>query len=57
MEIRSSLFEAFACFEALAEIRSVASEVAQAAAAKLVGAEISQSDADGAVQRSIEERG
>ena len=43
--------------DALADVRSVASEVAQAAAAKLVGAEISDSDADGAVQRSLEERG
>ena len=43
--------------EALGEVRSVAREVAQAAAAKLVGAEISESDADGAVRRSLEERG
>ncbi len=43
--------------QALANVRSVAGEVAQAAAAKLIGAEISQPDADDAVQRSIEERG
>ena len=43
--------------EALANVRFVAGEVAQAAAAKLIGAEISEPDADDAVQRSIEERG
>ncbi len=43
--------------EALANVRTVASEVAQAAAAKLMGTEISQPDADAAVQHSIEERG
>ncbi len=43
--------------EALANVRFVAGEVAQAAAAKLIGAKISEPDADDAVQRSIEERG
>ena len=43
--------------EALANVVTVAGEVARAAAAKLIGAEISDADADAAVQRSIEERG
>jgi len=42
--------------EALANVRSVASEVAQAAAAKLIDAEVSESDADAAVQNSMAER-
>ena len=43
--------------EALANVRVVAGEVAQAAAAKLIGGEISEPDANDAVQRTIEERG
>ena len=43
--------------EALANVRSVASEVAQAAAAKLMDAEVSESDADAAVQNSMADRG
>ena len=43
--------------EALANVRSVASEVAQAAAAKLIDAEISEPDADAAVHQSMAERG
>ena len=42
--------------EALANVRSVASEVAQAAAAKFIDAEVSESDADAAVQKSMAER-
>ncbi len=43
--------------EALANVRSVAGEVARAAAAKLIRTEVSEPDADAAVQRSMEERG
>ena len=43
--------------EALANVRSVAGEVAQAAAARLIDAEIADADADAAVQRSLAERG
>ncbi len=43
--------------EALANVRSVAAEVAQSAAAKLIDAEVSDTDADAAVQQSLEERG
>ena len=42
--------------EALANVRSVASEVAQAAATKLMDAEVSESDADAAVQQTMVER-
>ncbi len=43
--------------EALANVRSVAVEVAQEAAAKLIGGEFSESDSDAAVRRTLEERG
>jgi F-type H+-transporting ATPase subunit b len=43
--------------EALANVRTVAGEVAQAAASKLIGAQISETDAADAVGRSMEERG
>ena len=43
--------------EALANVRDVAVGVAQAAAAKLIGSEVSDTDADAAVGRSLEERG
>jgi F-type H+-transporting ATPase subunit b len=42
--------------EALANVRSVAAEAAQAAAAKLTGADIAPADAERAVAASIEER-
>jgi F-type H+-transporting ATPase subunit b len=43
--------------EALANVRTVAAEAAQAAAAKLIGAEVVRADADRAVQQAIAERG
>ena len=43
--------------KALANVRAVAGGVAQAAAAKLIGTEVSDTDADAAVGRSLEERG
>ncbi len=43
--------------EALANVVTVAGEVARAATARLIDAEISELDADAAVRRSIEERG
>ena len=43
--------------EALANVRDVAGGVARAAAAKLIGADVSEADADAAVGRSLEERG
>jgi F-type H+-transporting ATPase subunit b len=43
--------------EALANVVTVAGEVARAAAARLIDAEISEVDADAAVRRSIEGRG
>ena len=43
--------------EALANVRSVAGEVARAAAARLIDAEVSESDAAAAVQQSMAERG
>ncbi len=43
--------------EALANVVTVAGEVARAATVRLIDAEISEADADTAVQRSIEERG
>ena len=43
--------------EALAGVRAVAAEAAQAAAAKLTGADIARTDAERAVQRAMEERG
>lgn len=42
--------------DALANIRSVSAEVAQAAAARLVGANVSEGDAEAAVSAAIEER-
>lgn len=43
--------------DALANVRVVAAEAAQAAAAKLIGADIARADAERAVQRAMEERG
>jgi F-type H+-transporting ATPase subunit b len=43
--------------EALANVVTVAGEVARAAAARLIDAEIAEADADAAVRRSIEGRG
>lgn len=43
--------------KALANVRSVAGEVARAAAAKLIGTEVSEADADAAIQQSMAERG
>ena len=43
--------------EALGNIQTVSSEVASAAVARLIGAEVSQSDAEAAVADAIKERG
>jgi F-type H+-transporting ATPase subunit b len=43
--------------EALGNVRSIASAAAQAAAGRLIGAEVSETDVDAAVERSLEERG
>jgi F-type H+-transporting ATPase subunit b len=43
--------------EALANVRAVAADAAQAAAAKLIGAEVGRADADRAVQQAMAERG
>ncbi len=43
--------------EALGNVQAVAVEVAQAAAARLIGAEVSESEAEGAVGDTIRERG
>lgn len=43
--------------DALANVRVVAAEAAQAAAAKLIGADVARTDAERAVQQAMEERG
>ena len=43
--------------EALGNVRTVAAEVAQAAAARLIGAAVSESEAEGAVGDTMRERG
>lgn len=43
--------------DALANVRAVAAEAAQAAAAKLTGADVAHADAERAVQRVMKERG
>ena len=43
--------------EALANVRAVAAEVAQAATERLIGAEVPESEAAGAVDAAVKERG
>jgi F-type H+-transporting ATPase subunit b len=46
-----------ACRSALESVGDVAAEIAQAAAAKLIGLDVSKSDAEGAVSRAVKDLG